>query len=183
MWQHNRTRYSGKFAVDVSHFRVWERIAASNTAGIILEDDVRPTGQTWSRDLLTVLNELPEVRVCVLQQQADLTSLRMHQRWAGLTLQILISASEALAAACSNIQSSQDTPHLPAVPPPTRVTACAGLGCALSSDRVLQQTGPQRQHAPDTCLWHRRGHGIYDDPCICQESPERRVQSAAQYLD
>jgi GR25 family glycosyltransferase involved in LPS biosynthesis len=71
MWHHNRTRYSGKVAVDVSHFRVWEKIAASNTPAIILEDDVRLTGRTWSRDLLTVLNELPEV-CSVRQQQADL---------------------------------------------------------------------------------------------------------------
>lgn len=180
MWRNNRTRYSGKVAVDVSHFRVWERVAASNTAAIILEDDVRLTGQTWSRDLLTVLNELPEVRVCCSNKQ---TWFLCACTRGGLPLHMLISASQALASACCDIPSSQHGPHLPAVPPPTRVTACAGLGCALSSDRVLPQAGPQRQHAPGACLWHSRGHGVHDDPCICQRSPEGRVQSAAQQLD
>jgi hypothetical protein len=68
MWRHNRTRYSSKIAVDVSHFCVWEMIASSNRPGIIFEDDIRLTGPNWSRDLLTVLNELPEV-CSVLQLQ------------------------------------------------------------------------------------------------------------------
>lgn len=85
MWRNNRTRYSGKVAVDVSHFRVWERIAASNKAAIILEDDVCLTGRTWSQDLLTVLNELPEVRVCVLQQnkQTSFLCACTRQGWQG----------------------------------------------------------------------------------------------------
>ncbi len=61
MWNQNRTRYSGKVAVDISHFRLWQRLAAGNKPAIILEDDVRLTGPTWRKDLLTVLNELPEV--------------------------------------------------------------------------------------------------------------------------
>jgi len=65
MWQQNRTRYSSKIAVDLSHYRLWERIAAGEQPAIILEDDVRLTGRTWTQDLLTVLQELPEVCVCV----------------------------------------------------------------------------------------------------------------------
>lgn len=61
MWQQNRTRYSGKIAVDISHFRLWQRIADTNTSAIILEDDVKLTGPSWRKDLLTVLNELPEL--------------------------------------------------------------------------------------------------------------------------
>lgn len=65
MWHHNRTRYSGKVAVDVSHFRLWERIVATNQPAMIFEDDIRLTGSNWTRDLLTALNELPEVRQLV----------------------------------------------------------------------------------------------------------------------
>lgn len=50
----------------------------------------------------------------------------MHQTgWVGLTLHILISVSQVLAAACCDIPSSQHRPHLPAVPPPIRVTLLA----------------------------------------------------------
>lgn len=67
MWQHNRTYYSSKLAVDLSHFRLWERVAASDNPVLIVEDDVRLTGAAnWTRDMLTVLNELPEVCVCAV---------------------------------------------------------------------------------------------------------------------
>ena len=62
MWYQNRTRYSGKVAVDISHFRLWQRIADTNTSAIILEDDVRLVGANWTQHLLRVLNELPQVR-------------------------------------------------------------------------------------------------------------------------
>lgn len=62
MWHQNRTHYSGKIAVDLSHFRLWERIAAGSQPALILEDDVRLTGANWTHHLVTVLNELPQVR-------------------------------------------------------------------------------------------------------------------------
>jgi GR25 family glycosyltransferase involved in LPS biosynthesis len=38
-----------------------ERIAASNRSAVILEDDVQLTGKQWLTDLLTTLQELPQV--------------------------------------------------------------------------------------------------------------------------
>ena len=61
MWYQNRTRYSSKVAVDISHFRLWQRLAAADQPAIILEDDAKLTGPTFRKDLLTVLNELPQV--------------------------------------------------------------------------------------------------------------------------
>jgi hypothetical protein len=67
MWYQNRTRYSSKVAVDISHFRLWQRLAASKQPAIILEDDVKLAGGNWTRHLLTVLNELPQVCLATLQ--------------------------------------------------------------------------------------------------------------------
>jgi GR25 family glycosyltransferase involved in LPS biosynthesis len=61
MWYQNRTHYSSKVAVDISHFRLWQRLAAADQPAIILEDDVKLTGPSFRKDLLTVLNELPQV--------------------------------------------------------------------------------------------------------------------------
>jgi hypothetical protein len=66
MWYQNRTRYSSKVAVDISHFRLWQRLAASSQPAIILEDDVKLAGGNWTQHLLTVLNELPQVRLAAL---------------------------------------------------------------------------------------------------------------------
>lgn len=64
MWYQNRTRYSGKVAVDLSHFRLWERIAAGSKPAIILEDDVHLTGNNWTQHLIDVLKQLPVVGPC-----------------------------------------------------------------------------------------------------------------------
>lgn len=66
MWHHNRTRYTSKIAVDLSHYCLWERIAAGDQPALILEDDVRLTGTHWTQSVLTALNELPQVRMSML---------------------------------------------------------------------------------------------------------------------
>jgi hypothetical protein len=54
-----------KVAVDLSHFQNLERIARENKAAVILEDDVgfekRDDKDSWYRDLLKALQELPQV--------------------------------------------------------------------------------------------------------------------------
>jgi GR25 family glycosyltransferase involved in LPS biosynthesis len=61
MWHKRQKHYSSKIAVDLSHYRLLERIAASNRSAVILEDDVQLTGKQWLTDLLTTLQELPQV--------------------------------------------------------------------------------------------------------------------------
>lgn len=61
MWYKRQKHYSSKIAVDLSHYRLLERIAASNRTAVILEDDVQLTGTQWLPDLLTTLQELPQV--------------------------------------------------------------------------------------------------------------------------
>jgi GR25 family glycosyltransferase involved in LPS biosynthesis len=63
MWYRRQQQYRSKIAIDMSHFHMLERIAASNRSTLILEDDAQLTGERWLPDLLTALKELPEVRM------------------------------------------------------------------------------------------------------------------------
>jgi GR25 family glycosyltransferase involved in LPS biosynthesis len=49
----------------MSHYRLLERVAASNRSALILEDDAQLTGEQWLPDLLTALQELPQVHTSV----------------------------------------------------------------------------------------------------------------------
>lgn len=62
MWHNGQPHYRTKIAIDLSHYRLLERLAASNSSAVILEDDAQLTGETWLQDLLTALQELPHVR-------------------------------------------------------------------------------------------------------------------------
>jgi hypothetical protein len=62
LWYKQQQHYRSKIAVDMSHYRMLERVAASNRSTVILEDDAQLTGEKWLPDLLTTLRELPEVR-------------------------------------------------------------------------------------------------------------------------
>lgn len=65
MWYRQEPHYSSKLAIDFSHFRLLERLAAANlTAAVIVEDDAQIPGKDWLSDLLTTLKELPQV--CML---------------------------------------------------------------------------------------------------------------------
>lgn len=63
MWDQGQAFIRSKIAIDLSHFRVLERIAASNRPAVVLEDDAQldMVGTQWLPDLLTALQELPEV--------------------------------------------------------------------------------------------------------------------------
>jgi GR25 family glycosyltransferase involved in LPS biosynthesis len=63
MWYRGQRQVRSKIAIDLSHFRLMEHIAASNLSTVILEDDAQLTGERWLPDLLTALQELPEVRM------------------------------------------------------------------------------------------------------------------------
>lgn len=62
MWAKQQEHYRAKIAIDLSHYRLLERIVSSNRSAIILEDDARLTGRRWLRDMLRALQELPEVK-------------------------------------------------------------------------------------------------------------------------
>jgi GR25 family glycosyltransferase involved in LPS biosynthesis len=62
MWYRRQRQYRSKIAIDMSHYRMLERVAASNRSTLILEDDAKLTGEKWLPDLLTALQQLPEVR-------------------------------------------------------------------------------------------------------------------------
>lgn len=62
MWYKGQRHYRSKIAIDMPHFRLLERVAASKRSTLILEDDAQLTGERWLPDLLTALQELPEVR-------------------------------------------------------------------------------------------------------------------------
>jgi hypothetical protein len=61
MWYRRQRFYRSKIAVEVSHLRLLEHVTASNRSTLILEDDAQLTGEKWLPDLLTALQELPEV--------------------------------------------------------------------------------------------------------------------------
>lgn len=77
MWYKRQKHYSSKIAVDLSHYRLLERIAASNSNAVILEDDVQLTGKQWLLDLLTTLQELPQVGLTASVIQTETVLLRM----------------------------------------------------------------------------------------------------------
>jgi hypothetical protein len=62
MWHRQHKHHSVKIAIDLSHYRLLERLESSNRSAVILEDDAQLTGERWLHDLLTVLQELPKVR-------------------------------------------------------------------------------------------------------------------------
>lgn len=64
MWNRNASLIRSKIAIDLSHFRLLERIVASGKPAVILEDDARidMMGSQWLSNLLQALQELPEVR-------------------------------------------------------------------------------------------------------------------------
>lgn len=65
LWYRQQKHVSSKIAIDMSHYRLLERVAASNRSALILEDDAQLTGEQWLPDLLTALQELPQVHTSV----------------------------------------------------------------------------------------------------------------------
>ena len=61
MWHKQSPWIRSKIAVDLSHYRLLERIVNTGRPAVILEDDAALTGTQWLPDLLTALQELPQV--------------------------------------------------------------------------------------------------------------------------
>lgn len=63
MWDKGQPLVRSKVAIDLSHFRLLERVARTGRPAIILEDDAQlnMTGKQWLPNLLTALQELPRV--------------------------------------------------------------------------------------------------------------------------
>lgn len=61
MWHKHSPWIRSKIAVDLSHYRLLERVVRMGRPAVILEDDVALTGKQWLPDLLTALQELPQV--------------------------------------------------------------------------------------------------------------------------
>jgi GR25 family glycosyltransferase involved in LPS biosynthesis len=70
MWDKNQPLIRSKIAIDLSHFRLLERIVATGRPALILEDDAQidMMGKQWLPKLLTALQELPEVRVVAVDR-------------------------------------------------------------------------------------------------------------------
>lgn len=62
LWKKGDIFHRGKVAVDLSHYQLLEHMAAENKPAIIVEDDAAfPNSKDWYADLLSRLQELPEV--------------------------------------------------------------------------------------------------------------------------
>ena len=75
MWKKQQQHYRSKVAIDISHYRLLERIVSSKRTAIILEDDAKLTGQQWLPELLTALQELPQVKTLLYDPIADISTL------------------------------------------------------------------------------------------------------------
>jgi GR25 family glycosyltransferase involved in LPS biosynthesis len=86
MWKRNEPMIRSKIAIDLSHFRLLERIVATGKPAVILEDDARidMLGTQWLPNLLQALQELPEVRKVAKQEAHVLQHLSARAHAGGL---------------------------------------------------------------------------------------------------
>jgi GR25 family glycosyltransferase involved in LPS biosynthesis len=106
MWYKGHPWARIRLAGDLSHYRLLERAAATNTSAIIMEDDVKlvPPSNNWYGDLLAALKDLPSgwdalyLTGCFLQQGRTIGKHLVALRGGACTSAYLITPKFARTA-------------------------------------------------------------------------------------
>jgi hypothetical protein len=132
MWNRKQPYIQSKIAIDLSHFRLLERIVATGRPAVILEDDAQidMMGKQWLPNLLTALQELPEVR---RQCQCWVTKSNTNRHDGAPTMSVLYSTQDRLHKSIDALAARHISSHSSVRQPDGMDPAIRALSTVLCS--------------------------------------------------